>query len=110
MFPVDMWTVYQRTLNGDSRTNNHIEAFHKVVQAQFSGKHPQLLTFIDGIRRAQNNKDAQLERFVAGIAGEEKRNKYVQNDIRILRILNGQDSRSLIEFLRGIAHCCAMES
>lgn len=109
-FPVTMWTVHQRTLDGDSRTNNYMEAFHKTLQAQFSVKHPKLLPFIDGIRLAQHNKDAQLERFVAGAAGNDKRNKYAENDRRILRVLETLNSRTLLEFLRGIAHCYNMAS
>ena len=30
-FPVMMWTVHQRTLDGDARTNNYIEASHKIL-------------------------------------------------------------------------------
>ena len=51
-FPVSMWTVHQRTLDGDSRTNNYVEALHRSLQQQFSVSHPGLLIFIDGIRTA----------------------------------------------------------
>lgn len=38
------------------------QAFLEVVQAQFSGKYPQMLSFIDGLRGAQNSQDVQRER------------------------------------------------
>ena len=108
-FPVTMWSVHRRTLVGEARTNNYIEAFHRTLQRQFAVEHPALFKFIDGIRDAQCNKDAQLERYIAGCAGDDKRNKYVANDFRIMRILEDH-SRTPIEFLRGIAHSYKMES
>ncbi|XP_018493848.1 uncharacterized protein LOC108863775 [Galendromus occidentalis] len=103
-----MWSVHERTLNDDSRTNNFVEAFHRSLQRQFAADHPGLLKFIDGLRKAQVHKDAQLEHYVAGCAAAEKRNRYLQNDLRILRIMNRRDSYALIEFLRGIAHTYEM--
>ncbi|XP_018494303.1 uncharacterized protein LOC108863980, partial [Galendromus occidentalis] len=91
LFPVSIWTVYRRTLNGDSRTNNFAEAAHRSLQRQFQVQHPGLLKFIEGIRIVQKTKDADLERYTAGHEITGKRNKYVENDRRILRILERMD-------------------
>ena len=42
-------SVYERTLNGDDRTNNHVEAAHRKFQAEFGMDHPTIWKFIDGI-------------------------------------------------------------
>ena len=107
-FAVTMWTVYERTLQGDSRTNNYAEAAHRSLQRQFGVHHPSLLKFIEGIRNVQQNKDAELERYIAGHSAPNKRSRYVQNDNRILNILSDVSNRTLIETLRGIAHCYEM--
>lgn len=66
LFPVEMWTVYQRTLDGEARTNNFAEASHRRLQGEFAVDHPSLFDFIKGLQHAQHNRDAQLERFIAG--------------------------------------------
>ena len=30
-FPIDMWSVYEPTLNGEARTNNYAEAAHRLT-------------------------------------------------------------------------------
>lgn len=109
LFPVTMWSVYRRTLEGDSRTNNFAEAFHRSLQRQFQVQHPELLKFVDGIRTVQKVKDADLERYIAGNAVAGKRNRYLENDKRILTILNRIDVLLLKETLRGIAHMYQMD-
>ena len=109
-YPVTMWTVYQRTLDGDSRTNNYAEASHRSLQSLFRVEHPDLLKFIDGLRLNQHTKDAALERYIAGhddVPG--KRNEYVENDKRILRILSRMNSQALLRTLRGLAHTYGMD-
>lgn len=108
LFPVAAWTVYERTLRGESRTNNFAEAFHRSIQRQFNCKHPALLKFIDGIRTVQLTKDAELERYIAGQATASRKNEYVENDNRIMRVLGRLSTQSLARTLRGIAHTYQM--
>ncbi|XP_003737961.1 uncharacterized protein LOC100898720 [Galendromus occidentalis] len=108
LFPVSMWTVYERSLRGESRTNNYAEAAHRSLQRQFRVEHPGMLKFIDGIRSVQQSKDADLERYIAGYAADGKKNKYAENDRRILRILENVNTNTLSETLRGIAHTYKM--
>ena len=102
-FSVSMWTVYNRTLNDDSRTNNYVEAFHRSLQSLFGVDHPSLFK-CEGLKMMQHTKDAQMERFISGNHLPKKRNKYVRNDLRIKRILDRTATCPIIETLRGIAH------
>lgn len=110
LFPTAMWNVYQRTLDGDSRTNNYAEASHRSLQGLFRVQHPDLLKFIEKLKLSQHTKDAALERYIAGHDDQpRKRNEYKENDRRILRILNRINSQTLTHTLRGLAHTYEMD-
>ncbi|KAF0992897.1 hypothetical protein HZS_4698 [Henneguya salminicola] len=42
LFPSHMWPVYERTDNGENRTNNYVEATHRRLQAEFWMDHPNI--------------------------------------------------------------------
>ena len=92
------------------RTNNHAEASHRSLQCLFRVQHPELLKFIDGLKLAQHVKDAALERYIAGHDDQQgQRNAYVENDRRMLRILNRIETQTLTHTLRGLAHTYEMD-
>ncbi|XP_018496149.1 uncharacterized protein LOC100905603 [Galendromus occidentalis] len=72
-FPIAMWSVYQRTVDGEARTNNFAEAAHRRLQGEFGVDHPSLWKFIDGIRKVQQSRDVTYARYVAGHNPEPKR-------------------------------------
>ena len=102
--PASMWNVYQWSLVGASRTNNAEAA----LQSQFNEHHPRLLKFIEGIKAVQHSKDSELERYAAGFVHPKKRNRYFENDLRIIRIVEKVDRSPLVDTLRGIAHTYQM--
>jgi len=104
IFPVMMWNVYDRTLNGCQRTNNHAEATHRHLQSVLQMDHPSLWKFVDGLRRVQKERDVFYEQMVAGNPPPVKRRKYRQADERILTLVRSFADRPLKEYLRGIAH------
>ncbi|KAL3089044.1 hypothetical protein niasHS_009546 [Heterodera schachtii] len=53
LFRPDQWKVYQRTLEGNARTNNNAEAEHHRLQGAFNCRHPSLWHFIDVLLREQ---------------------------------------------------------
>ena len=104
MFPWKIWSVYERTLNGIDRTNNHAEAAHRRMQAELGMDHPTLWKFINGIQKVQSGRDQSYEQFVRGEEPQKKRLKYQRADERILKIIQNAENRTTIEYLRGIAH------
>lgn len=109
IYPNAIWTVYQRTLDGLDRTNNHAEAAHRRLQAEFGMDHPSLWKFIDGIRIVQSGRDKCYEEFVRGDAPAVKRAKYVRRDQRILHIVQDFGNRTILEYVRGLAHNFLMD-
>ena len=102
IFPVRMWNVYERTVNGQDRTNNYAEAAHRRLQSVLQMDHPSIWVFINSLRRIQKERDLLYEQMVAGHAPPAKRRKYRDADARILTLVNQFQQRPLIEFLRGI--------
>lgn len=108
-YPPATWSVYERTLNGEDRTNNHVEAAHRRLQTELGMSHPTLWKFIGGIRTVQKGRDHVYEQFVRGDQPPTKRTKYVQADARIKTIVESYNERNILEYLRGISHNFIME-
>lgn len=102
--PYSTWTAYERTLNGENRTNNFAEAAHRRLQAEFGVDHPSLWRFIDGIRLIQAGRDRSYEDYIRGQAPPVKRIRYQRADDRILAVVRDFGNRTTLEYLRGIAH------
>jgi hypothetical protein len=52
-FNPEEWSVYERTLANDDRTNNHAEAAHKKLQTHFNCRHPSIWHFITVLQKVQ---------------------------------------------------------
>ncbi|KAI1690751.1 hypothetical protein DdX_22323 [Ditylenchus destructor] len=104
-FPPEMWSVYQRTLDGASRTNNYAEAANRRIQSELGVCHHTLGNFILSLKKVQHGRDQQYMRWVSGRQPKDKRRKYKDADKRILKILQEyqRNERTVIELLRGIA-------
>ena len=53
LFPPETWNVYQRTISGLDRTNNHAEAAYWRLKRELDVVHPSIWKFIDGLCRVQ---------------------------------------------------------
>lgn len=104
IFPPRMWSMYERTINGLHRTNNHAEAAHRRLQSVLQMDHPSIWRFIDGLKKIQKERDTFFEQMVAGNPPPVKRRKYRDADARILTLVNDFNNRPMNEFLRGVAH------
>ncbi|KAI1718781.1 hypothetical protein DdX_05889 [Ditylenchus destructor] len=106
--PYEMFSVYQRTLDGEGRTNNHAEAAHRRLQTELAHDHPTLYALIDGLKKAQAARDVEYEEFVRGDAPPQKRQKFQLADARVLAILEDYENRTHIEILKGISQSHGM--
>lgn len=107
-FPIEMWNLHQRTIDGQHRTNNVSEAGHRRVQSLMSCSHPTIWKFIEVLWNEQKSRDAEYALYVAGEAPPEKSKKYRDADKRILKIFDRFNPINIGEFLLGMARNCAM--
>ena len=108
LFPPHMWSVYERTLNGENRTNNYVEAAHRRLQAEFGMDHPNIWKFIDGIRAVQNAVTHYISNsFVetSRLSSAENTLQQISESGQLLRVTEN----IMEEFLRGITHNVLME-
>jgi len=87
-FPPKIWSMYQRTISGIDRTNNHAEAAHWRLKRELDVAYPLIWKFIDGLRRVQKGRDVTYEQYVRGERGPAKRREYILADQRLLTIVN----------------------
>ncbi|KFD53299.1 hypothetical protein M514_05780 [Trichuris suis] len=72
-FPPNMWSTYQRTLQGRDRTNSFAEAAHLRLRSELGVDHPTIWRFIDGLRSVQAGREQHFEYFVRGDESPRKR-------------------------------------
>ena len=66
LFLSEIWNLYQRTLNGEDRTNNNAEAVHRRRKYELGIHHPTIWKLIDGLRKVQKGRDVYYEQLLAG--------------------------------------------
>lgn len=110
LFPPSIWSVHERTLQGEARTNNYAEAAHRRLQTEFGVQHPNIWRFIDTLRKVQHHRDMLLARFQAGNVSIPKRQKYIAADRRLLQLVNRADKLTPVQFLEGCASNFVMDS
>ena len=105
LFPHDMWSQYETTLNDEDRTNNHAEAAHRRIAFELGAHHPTIWKFIGSLLKLQKGRDLYMEQLIAGCQPPVKLKKYRDAVERIKKIAVEYDGeRDTLEYLRGIAH------
>lgn len=80
LFPPTLWSVYQRTLDGEPRTNNHLEGWHRRFKAIVDKHHPNIYVFLDCLKGEQARTETQIERLIAGETPQKLRKKVRKNN------------------------------
>jgi hypothetical protein len=104
-FPVRVWNVRDRVIEGLPRTNNSVEAWHRAFQQTIDCHHPSIYRLIDQFRKEQDRVEIDLERFQAGIRQPEaSKAKYVQLNRRLQTLIPTYNTINILDYLRGIAY------
>ena len=85
------------------RTNNSIEGWHILYNAQVSFCHPTFRKFLDNLKREQSLTGAQILHSLGGDASLLQRRPYVGSSARILCIVDDYPNRKPIYYLQSIA-------
>ena len=104
IFPIRLWNMYDIVLNGQARTNNAVEAWHRGIETLLQMAHPTLWKLIDGLRICQQQNDGLMQQLIAGQPPPQRKSKYRLINENIETIVRDYANRNLEDYLRGIAY------
>ena len=102
-FNIEMWNVRARCANGLPRTNNKLEGWHRGLQQQFTGDHPNVWRFFRGLQREQVLQHTFLIQHRAGHPGPALERRYQNVNTRLQNVFR-RAHESDVDFLKAISH------
>ena len=88
---------------GIPRTQNNVEAWYRRWEILVGQSHIGVYRMIEELQKEQQSVDLQVESIIRGERRPTKKNLNWREK-RILMIVDDRENRSVMEFLRGIAH------
>lgn len=104
IFAIEMWNMHNRAGDELPKTNNSVEGWHRSFQCNVGSSHPTIWKFIGYIQREQALQQVYCTQILAGHPSQPPRKKYADSNARILTICRSYSDRSILDYLRGIAH------
>ena len=102
MFPPQYWSVYQRVLDGEPRTNNLIEGWHRRFQVIVNKSHPNIHEFMKRLKEEQQTSASRILQLVAGQPAKKPRKKVSTMNDKIVKIVTDYKNRTLQDYLKGL--------
>jgi hypothetical protein len=104
LFPPELWSVHELVELGYPRTQNMVEGWHNRWNTLIGRAHVGFYTIIEEMRKEQHQTDFQIENIIRGEPRPSQHRNYINRENRILSVFNDRNNRSLVDYLRGIAH------
>ncbi|XP_030833106.1 uncharacterized protein LOC115920726 [Strongylocentrotus purpuratus] len=103
-FPPIMWNMFNATLQGEFRTNNHVEGWHRRFQIGVGADHPSFWQFLTCLKREHAMNEVTIGQAQAGMAPPARRRVYQDTNLRLIRLVTNYHGRDIVDFLRGVSH------
>jgi hypothetical protein len=104
LFPPQLWSVYNLNEMGIPRTQNNVEAWHRRWEILVGQSHVGVYRMIEELQKEQQSVDLQVESIIRGERRPAKKRYLIERETRIMTIVDDRENRSVMDFLRGIAH------
>ncbi|CAD5224455.1 unnamed protein product [Bursaphelenchus xylophilus] len=102
LFEIAFWNCYEYTIVDLSRTNNHVEAWHRAIQQTIREKHPTIEVLIKALKEEEGIANLDIAHALAGdVPPFIRRNVYYTPNERFKKVLQVYNPDPLI-FLGGI--------
>lgn len=104
-FPIEMWSVHNRTINEMPRTSNSAEGWHNKIHLLLS-THPGIHSFISKIQKEQHETEATIESLISNQVFKRKKYNEIRNNnlLEICKRIVNDSNYNLDEFMRAIAN------
>ena len=86
-YPIPSWNVNNRTLEGEPRTNNSVEAWNRRFNSIVGKSHPNIFAVMEELRREELYAASQRTLVDLGTSPPRKKAKYISNDLRLQRLV-----------------------
>ena len=103
-FPIDLWNVYNKTVDDEPRTNNSIEGFHRGFESLVACIHPTIWKFFAAIQKQHGMTQYKLDQINSGAVLSQQSSQYKDNNTRIKRIVCKFNGENILEYL----HFCGL--
>ncbi|CAB4416828.1 unnamed protein product [Rhizophagus irregularis] len=104
LFPPQLWSVHDSMESGIPRTQNFIEAWHNRWSNLVGNLHVGVYTIIKELQKEQQKVELQIENILRGAQRPKQKNAIIDRENRITTIFNDRVNRTVMDYLRGIAH------
>jgi hypothetical protein len=103
VFPVESWNHFDAAGEGIARTTNSIEGWHHSLQSLLLSQHPNMWTFLDGIKKDSCLSKAAYLQSATGTVHLGKK-KYRDLKERVAQAVARYDRADQLMYLRVISH------
>ncbi len=104
LFPPQLWSVYNLNEMGIPRTQNNVEAWHRRWEILVGQSHVGVYRMIEELQKEQQCVELQVESIIRGEQRLAKKKNLIEREKRIMMVVDDRENRSVMDFLRGIAH------
>ena len=104
IFMRNVWNMFHHCIVELPRTNNHVEGWHRRLQANLNMFHPTLWKLIDVFKREESLVKAEIAQVLGGHPAPPQRRRNADSAARILNIVRDYDNRPFLGYLRAIAN------
>ena len=103
MFSIDVWSIYDRVIDGLPRTNNSIEGWHSAFQRTVGSNHPTIYKLIEAMQLEQSHTENIIIQIAQGRTVVKKNARYERIDQACRTIVTAYRRRQHMDYLRAIA-------
>ena len=103
-YPISVWSIYDRVIDGLPRTNNSVEGWHNAFQRTVGFNHPSVYKLIEAIQYEQSNSENLVQQIDTGRLITKKNYRYERIDQALKTIVNSYPRREHLDYLRAISY------
>lgn len=104
LFSPQVWSAYERILEGEPATTNHLEGWHNRFMNIVSKKHPGMWPFLIDLLHEQSNTELRVEQLLAGQPPVRPRKSVRDAHSRVQSVVAKYNFSHVLQYLRGCAH------
>ena len=98
-YPISVWSIYDRVIDGLPRINNSVERWHNAFQRTVG-----FYKLIEAIQYEQSNSENLVQQIDTGRLIRKKNYRYERIDQALRTIVNSYPRREHLDYLRAISY------